>query len=246
MIARSSSSSQGIGALITDYFGNGSSAAMTLTLPSRPSLNLPQQRLVKTLARAMDAAADNDTKSAKIALARANMLVQTHPKSLPQGIDPATIRAKMALVPHGLPPLKALAGVRPVIEFGPGLNVIAAPTSAGKTTILLHQILEWLQDPKTGTGKILLWSCETPAPFAVARIIANQAGTSMWDVIDAERRGTAVSPDIYTAWQTLNPVLNRLIILAGVSGLRRSFEENLIVFRKMRRSHWLSKEPYKG
>ena len=34
--------------------------------------------------------------------------------------------------------------------------------------------------------------------------------------------------------------------LAGVSGLRRSLEENLIAFWKMLLSHWLSKEPYNG
>ena len=209
-------SPQGLGSVLTEYFVNGTSAATQLTIPPRPAPQLDprDQRVVRLLGRALDAAAGGDQNTVKAALRRAQWVIHQGTQSLlPQGIDVQAIRTQMAQIPHGLPPLKALAGVRPIVEFGPGLNIVAAPTSAGKTTILLQQIIEWLTDAQTGTGKILLWSCETPAEFAVAKLIANVAECTMWAVIDAERKGTAVSPNIYTAWQTLGPVLSRLIIL---------------------------------
>jgi len=176
------------------------------------NLSPAEQRLLQTLTAALTATANRNPKAAKIALARATRLNAMTAAPLPSGVDAAQIRAAMAQIPVGLPPIAALAGVQPILEFGPGLHCIAAPTSAGKTSILLQQTLEWLLHPDL-TGKIIFWSCETPAPMLIAKLVSNLAGVVFWDVVNTEREPRIPTAAIAAAWATLEPVLSRLIVL---------------------------------
>ena len=87
---------------------------------------------------------------------------------------------------------------------------MAAPTSAGKTTLLLWQVLDWLRTQPT--APILYWSCEMDAPHLMARMVGMMAGTSMWNVIYQERQGM-IGPAVQSAWQQLTQQAHRLIMI---------------------------------
>jgi len=128
----------------------------------------------------------------------------------------AEIWEEIAKIPQGIPALQALQGVSPHIEYQPGLNIIAAPTSAGKTTYLIAQVTEWLLNPNA-TGKILFWSAETSRAKVWAKILAHQAHMELGAVLDEVRQSShrhrAGSPKLDYARQTMDGVSDRLIVL---------------------------------
>lgn len=133
------------------------------------------------------------------------------PKTLqiPNPVDVAAIRQALQAWPEGLP--MAAAWAHPRLQWDAGtLSVVAAPTSAGKTTFLLWQILEWLT--QHDTPPILLWSCEMDKPHLVARMIGMLSDRSMWDVVDQERRGM-LDPEAYQAWEQFTAQAHRLVIV---------------------------------
>ena len=101
-----------------------------------------------------------DPQVARRAIQKAQLLLKSQPQTLPRGQTIQEIWAAMAQVPAAIPTIKALQGVLPTIQYEPGLNIIAAPTSAGKTSLIIQQVLEWLLDPQS-IGTILFSSAET-------------------------------------------------------------------------------------
>ena len=204
-----------LGKILMDYYLRGTTRPIPLTIPARPPSNLPdaQQHLLKTLSGALDQAAQPqlDPRLAIASLRRADIILKNMKEPLPTAQPLAQIWSEIGQIPHGLPVLKALQGVSPVLEFEPGLSIIAAPTSAGKTTILIQQVLEWLQDP-TQQGTILFWSAETSRAKLWAKLLANLAHMSMWEVIEAARQGLQTAA-LRQAYQTLEPVAHRLLVL---------------------------------
>ncbi len=138
------------------------------------------------------------------------------PKLLAAGQSMTEIWQDIARIPRGIPALAALQGVQPHIAYQPGLSIIAAPTSAGKTTFLIAQVAEWLLDPHL-PGKILFWSAETPRPKLWAKLLAQAAKMTMWDVVNeirqAPSRHGARVPELEQARQTFAGVSERLIIM---------------------------------
>jgi replicative DNA helicase len=129
----------------------------------------------------------------------------------PAAIDLAAIRHQLATWPAGLPVAPAWA--HPALHWDAGaLSVVAAPTSAGKTTFLAWQILDWLQLGIGAPGRILIWSAETPAPLFMARLIGMLAGQPMTAVAEQERRGL-LAPEVLHAWSDAAGWADRLIVL---------------------------------
>lgn len=128
-----------------------------------------------------------------------------------QPIDVAAIRAAIAAAPAGLPPAwpaLALAGA----IFEPGtLSIIAAPTSAGKTTLTLAQALAWLRDPAL-TGILVWWSSEMDVHHLLERLVGMIAGESMIEVERQERAG-AVTSAVYAAWQEVAALASRIVMI---------------------------------
>lgn len=129
----------------------------------------------------------------------------------PASVDLGAIRRRLASWPPGLP--MAPAWAHPALHWDAGsLSIVAAPTSAGKTTFLTWQVLEWLQRSYGGEGRILVWSSETPAPLFVARLVGMLAGRPMLEVAALERRGL-LEPEVAHAWSDACAWAERLIVL---------------------------------
>ncbi len=164
-----------------------------------------------------------DPQVARRAIQKAQLLLKSQPQPLPRGQTIQEIWAAMAQVPAAIPTIKALQGVLATIQYEPGLNIIAAPTSAGKTSLIIQQVLEWLLDPQS-IGTILFWSAETSRSKVWAKLWASQASTlqttgrapiGMHTVLDAARgkwQG-AVPFEILQAQKMMDPVSKRLIVL---------------------------------
>ena len=175
------------------------------------------QKVVQRLIDALAAAKTSGNREEVVAqLRRAEIILGHLPRPLPAGQVMEDVLTEIAQVPAGIPALSALQGVRPKIEYTAGLSVIAAPTSAGKTTYLVGQVAEWLLAPNC-TGKILFWSAETPPPKLWAKILAAHAGVGMGVVVDevkqASSRQGAVSLALRQALRAFEPMSERLIIL---------------------------------
>ena len=130
----------------------------------------------------------------------------------PAPVDLRAVRRQLAAWPAGLPMADAWA--HPALHWDAGsLSIVAAPTSAGKTTFLSWQVLEWLQQRSDGgTGRILIWSSETPAPLYVARLVGMLAGRPMLAVAAQERRGL-LEPEVSHAWSDATVWADRLVVL---------------------------------
>lgn len=184
---------------------------------STTSNNPARQRVEQLLSIALDStrAGASDDQIA-VSVERARTILKNQPKPLPSGQTMDEIWREMELVEPGIPAHSALRGVGPVIEYVPGLSIVAAPTSSGKTTFLISQVAEWLADP-TQNAKILLWSSETSREKIWARILAQFAKRTLWDVLDEVRRGSAhggaVSADLDAARRFYARVSDRLIIM---------------------------------
>lgn len=130
---------------------------------------------------------------------------------LPATLDLPVVRASLAASPAGLPVHPAWR--QPYVHWDAGaLSVIAAPTSAGKTTMLVAQVAEWLRTGAGGDGRLLIFSCETPAPKLAAKVVGLLAGRSAWQVIHQERTGRLTS-DVADAWAQLASWAGRLVIV---------------------------------
>ncbi len=198
--------------------GPGTGGTLLLPLPGpRAPGSAAEQRLIRALTEATGAAMEG-ARAKQIAawLRRAEIILANQSAPLPAGQAMAEIWADIAKVPPGIPALTALRGVQPLIEYQPGLSIIAAPTSAGKTTFLIAQVAEWLLDP-TAQGKILFWSAETPHDKLWAKILVAEAKMTLWDVINeikqAPSRQGAVKPELYQARQTYDAVTERLVVM---------------------------------
>ncbi len=204
-----------LGKILVDYYLKGTSKPIPFTLPSRPPTSLPdsQQRLLKSVAQTLDQSIQPQLNPQQLtaSLKRSEIILRNMKEPLPTAPALSQIWAEIGHIPHGLPVLRALQGVSPVLEYEPGLSIIAAPTSAGKTTILIQQVLEWLQDPGQ-QGTILFWSAETSRAKLWAKLLGNLAGVSMWEVVDAARQGLQTAA-LRRAYQTLEPVAHRLLVL---------------------------------
>ncbi len=190
--------------------------ALLTELSSTPPDSSPgmtdTSQLVSTLNRAMWLAlVDSNNSQLKTMLRQAHMLVDRQSQTLPTGQSMAAIWQELGLVRPGIPTLKALQNVTPVIEYEPGLSVIAAPTSSGKTTFLVQQVKEWLLNGSTGA--ILFWSAETSRSRVWAKILANAAQLSMWDVLNAAKNGGNPPKQLFQAYQALTGKSERLIVL---------------------------------
>lgn len=117
----------------------------------------------------------------------------------------------MAKVPNGVPPLAALRGVSPGIEYVPGLSVIAGSTSHGKTSLLTQQILDWLLDPEL-EGTILVWSSETTRAQLWSKIIGNLALRKSRAVLKAAQ-GEGIPAEMWESAEQLEAVTERLVII---------------------------------
>ena len=164
-----------------------------------------------------------DPKDIGRTLQKVQMLLKSQPQPLAQGQSMPDIWAQMAQVPPAIPALKALQNVSPTIQYEPGLNIIAAPTSAGKTSLIIQQVLEWLLDPQS-IGTILFWSAETSRSKVWAKILSNLASAlqtagrapiTMHIVLDASRGhwAGAMPFEILQAQKILNPVSKRLVVV---------------------------------
>lgn len=125
---------------------------------------------------------------------------------------------------EGMPALRAW-NEGPNLAWPVGLNIVAAPTSAGKTTVLIQQITEWLTNPDL-TGAILLWSGETPEDDVWAKIVGILARQTMWDVI-AAGRSEEIPEDIYRIHDAFDAFRDRLVVLpthTTLPQLRRAAE----------------------
>ncbi len=146
----------------------------------------------------------------------AAIIRKNQPKPPLKGQTMVEIWADIAQVPPGIPALAALQGVQPLIAYQPGLSIIAAPTSAGKTTFLMAQVAEWLLGPQY-SGNILVWSAETPRPKLWAKIMAQAAKMTMWQVIEdikqTPSRQGALVPELEQARQAFDSVAERLVIM---------------------------------
>ncbi len=216
-----------LGKILTDYYLHGATKPIPLTIPARMPANLPdsQQRLLNSLAATLDQASQPqlDPRQTTASLRRAEIILRNMKEPLPRGQTIQEIWAAMAQVPAAIPTIKALQGVLPTIQYEPGLNIVAAPTSAGKTSLIIQQVLEWLRDPQS-TGTILFWSAETSRSKVWAKLWASLASTlqttgrapiSMHTVLDAARgkwQGT-VPFEILQAQKMMDPVSKRLIVL---------------------------------
>lgn len=128
-----------------------------------------------------------------------------------QPLDLAAIRATMAAAPQGLESAwPALTQAGAVYERGT-LSVVAAPTSAGKTTLLLAQALAWLREP-TLTGTIVWWSSEMDVMHLLARLVGMMAGESMVEVIEQERAGS-LSQQVHDAWREITALAPRIVMV---------------------------------
>jgi len=129
--------------------------------------------------------------------------------SPPADCDMDDIWDEIATVRDGLPVLSAISAKSALKKWENDLNLIAAPTSAGKTSVTVAQILEWLPDIK---GKILFWSGETPKRNAWAKLIANLAGESMGDVFSAAKKNS-LPQAIYDSRETLRALTHKLVVI---------------------------------
>ncbi|NMP23031.1 DnaB-like helicase C-terminal domain-containing protein [Sulfobacillus harzensis] len=182
-----------------------------------PPISRARARVIALLAEARNQAlALASVEAIERPLRQVDLILANVPKPPPKGQTMAEIWADIAQVPPGLPAHPALQGVQPRIEYQPGLSIIAAPTSAGKTTLMVAQVVEWLLDP-TSTGKILFWSAETPRTKLWAKIFAAQAKMTMWDVIheikQAPSRQGAVAASLERTRQALDAATERLVIM---------------------------------
>jgi len=129
----------------------------------------------------------------------------------PTALSVSAIRAALAHWPSGLP--MAAAWAHPALNWDAGsLSIVAAPTSAGKTTFLAWQILEWLERGVGAPGRVLVFSSETPAPLYAARLVGMLAGQSMLAVADQERRGL-LAPEVLRAWSAASRWADRLVLI---------------------------------
>ena len=110
--------------------------------------------------------------------------------------------------PNDLPALRAWCSC---LFWTVGLNIIAAPTSAGKTSNILMQILEWLLNPDL-KGTIIFWSGETPEDDVWAKIIGILSSSTFWEVIAAGRSET-IPANIYNIQAVFDRICDRLIVL---------------------------------
>ena len=199
-----------------DAYWNALLAELSSTPPdSNPGGMVdPSSPLVNTLNRAFWLSLVNDggdNSQLKKLLRQANAILNRQSQTLPTGQSMAAIWQELGLVTPGIPTLKALQNVTPVIEYEPGLSVIAAPTSSGKTTFLVQQVKEWLLNGST--GPILFWSAETSRSRVWAKILANTAQLSMCDVLNAAKNGGNMTPQLFQAYQALTGKSERLIVL---------------------------------
>jgi len=112
--------------------------------------------------------------------------------------------------PNDLPVLRAWKWCS-CLFWTVGLNILAAPTSAGKTSNILMQILEWLLNPDL-KGTIIFWSGETPEDDVWAKIIGILSSSTFWEVIAAGRSET-IPASIYNIQEVFDEICDRLIVL---------------------------------
>ena len=128
------------------------------------------------------------------------------------------IRQSLAGWPDGL------AAPWPVLQqsggyFDPGsLALLAAATSAGKTTVIANLAMHWLgMDDST---EYIWWSCEMPAPLLVVkclallvRMLGGTTDPGMMDVLEQHRITGWLTPDVHAASQWLESRADRLHLL---------------------------------
>lgn len=112
--------------------------------------------------------------------------------------------------PDDLPVLTSWQS-RPTLRWNVGLNILAGPTSTGKTTHIINQIIELLRNPDL-EGTILLWSGETPENDVRMKIQGILAGATRSEMIAAGRSQT-IPAHIYAPHKIYDAFRNRIVIL---------------------------------
>jgi hypothetical protein len=164
-------------------------------------------RLADTLA---DAAGACDVLTATAAIESAGRKVSALYTRIPKPINMDLMRERLASTPDGLPyPWPTLSSL---VRLDPGtVTVIAAATSAGKTTLALNIILDLLDSTEK---TIIHWTGEMAAHLLIGRMVGIKAGVEYTDV----RRAYNVSlypAEVLDADKWLVSVSDRLIIIDG-------------------------------
>ncbi len=167
-------------------------------------------RRIRTLtdvsAQAQDEGRDEEARQAFQEIARLRLMHEHRPAFF----DADEAIERIVAAREGLP--TAWSGLNGLgVSFDPGaLNIVAASTSSGKTTLQLWQVLDWLRT--TDTGCIVFWSSEMNRDHLFARLVGMIAGTSMGDVLSQTRR-LSLSPEVFAALEEFRRIASHRLVL---------------------------------